>query len=78
MPAIPANRLRELREAGGWTLVQVALLVDIDDSLVSLHERGKRRLTSKTVDRYMTLYRVGPLEIFHTIVDETKPATGES
>lgn len=72
---IPDNRLRDLRIAGGWTLNAVAMLVGIDESLVSMHERGKRRLTSATVELYMTLYRVGPLEIFHTIVTETKTAS---
>ena len=37
----PPNRLRELREARGIKLVQIAALVDRDQSVVFQYENGK-------------------------------------
>lgn len=65
--AIPPNRLRELRRDRNWSLADVAVFLTIDESLVSLHERSKRRLTTNTLDAYVRLFQVNAVEIFQRI-----------
>jgi transcriptional regulator with XRE-family HTH domain len=66
----PPNRLREYRTARGWGVVDVAEFMGVDHSLVSLHETGKRRLTSDMVAKYAKLYCVERIELFNEIFDD--------
>lgn len=70
----PKNRLRELREKTGWTVEDVGGFIGIDKSHVSLLETGKRRLTEETIEKFATLYRVKPREIFHLVFENGEVA----
>jgi transcriptional regulator with XRE-family HTH domain len=50
------NRLREYRKRKGLTQVEVASLLELEQSAVSEHEAGRRRLSAEHLARYAKLY----------------------
>ena len=69
---IPTNRLKELRNARGWTQADIARIMDVDQSTISSHESGRRLMDTTMVHRYAKLFGLAqPLEMFHQIDPET-------
>ncbi|SFV33253.1 repressor LexA [Devosia crocina] len=73
-----ANRLKQLREARGWTHQQAADHMGVSRSQFIKLERGERRLTEQYIDQASSAFAVPPAEI---IEDQTEhrivPLMGE-
>ena len=68
----PPNRIKELREAKGWTQADVAHVMGVDPATVSGHETGRRGFDTTMVTRYATLFGLTyPLELFNRVDPET-------
>jgi transcriptional regulator with XRE-family HTH domain len=57
-------RLKTLRENCGFTQSNIANFLNVDQSLISMAEKGKRALTSDMIDKLSALYGVQPIA-FH-------------
>lgn len=64
----PPNRLKALRQAQGWSQIDVANYVGCSEPLVSLLENGRRRLTESTAADFAKLFNVSVASLFHTIL----------
>ena len=62
-PSDPPNRLRELREARGWTLANLAERVGATNQQISHLELGKRQLTVDWLRRLGTALGCHPWSI---------------
>jgi transcriptional regulator with XRE-family HTH domain len=60
MPALPKNRLRELREARGWKLYDVSVRVRVDPSTVHRWERGESTIPDRIKIALAEFYDVTP------------------
>lgn len=64
------NRIKELREARGLTLDQVAEIANTTNQQVSMLENGRRRLTDNWMRRLAPAFGVGP----SALMDPAEPA----
>lgn len=57
------NKIRALRENSGFTQSNLAVCLQVDQSLISMVEKGKRALTSDQLERLAALFGV-PISFF--------------
>ncbi|MBU0488464.1 MAG: XRE family transcriptional regulator [Bacteroidetes bacterium] len=56
-------KLRELRENQGFSLRQVASIIDVDTAILSKMERGERRLSLEILEKLAKLYNYNLVEL---------------
>lgn len=76
----PMNRIKELREAAGMSLEDLAAVLGTSRQHVARHERGERRLTIQWINRYAVALEVAPADIMAApeladVESEIEPAT---
>lgn len=59
----PMNRIKELREQRGWSLVETARRAETTDATISRLETGERQLTEKWLRVLAQVFGVHPAEI---------------
>ena len=67
----PPNRLRELREARGWTLAELAARVGTSNQQISNLELGKRQLTVDWLRRLGTALNCHPWAVVEALETST-------
>lgn len=67
-------RLKELREHNGFTQRNIANFLKVDQSLISMAEKGKRALTSDMIEKLAALYGLQP-GAFHELESVLRPLT---
>lgn len=60
------HRLREIREAAGLSIDELAAKVGTSRQQVSRHERGERRLTIQWMQRYAVALEIAPADLLVT------------
>jgi len=65
-------KIKALREHGGFTQSNIASYLKVDQSLISMAEKGKRALTSDMLEKLAALFGV-QMDFFHEAETETKP-----
>lgn len=65
-------RIKTLREHGGFTQSNIANYLKVDQSLISMAEKGKRALTSDMLEKLAALFGVQLCAFQETEID-TKP-----
>lgn len=66
------RKLKALRKQTGLSQNNIARFLDVDQSLISMAENGKRALTSDMLEKLAALYGV-QLSAFHDEIIEFKP-----
>lgn len=61
---IPKNKLREYRDRARLTLKEVSILTGFDETTISKHESGNRKMTKEAINKYASLYKVQTYELF--------------
>lgn len=64
------EKLRELREARGMLLREVAALLEVDPSLLSKIERGDKRPTREQVVQMAKMYKASEKELMVSYLSE--------
>lgn len=52
------NRIKDLREARGWTQTQLGKLVGVERTTISNYEREDRQLTTSAINQFCDLFDV--------------------
>ena len=58
------ERVRELRMAGGWSQMDLAIRAGLHPTYLSSVERGKRNLSLTSIHRLANALAVSPRELF--------------
>ena len=64
------NRIREQRVRSRLSLKELGQLVSLSTSMVSLHERGLRRLSLSEIEAYANVFKVTTVEILLDVPEE--------
>jgi transcriptional regulator with XRE-family HTH domain len=67
------DRIKELRRAKGWTQVEFADRMGVNNRHVSRWEKSKNRPTGRTLDKMAEVFEMTPEELFGNLVATREP-----